>query len=376
MQTDNKTLLGIRHDGERSLWITWNIVVFLVSLIGDSIILIATTKYKAIKHHKVIVAVMQHMAVCDILQTVSRVFPSILSLTADRWVLGKVLCHAEENITYLCGGVTLYLTCALTTFKLIVVKYPLRTGAWSSRLGHRVCACLWLFELCVHFPILAVNVFYLADTLHFSYRVYNCGYNNLRSPSAPTWFGWYFLIAVGFITLLCYTILVLTSIILLVVAKRAGTRHGEELQWMGILTVLLTVGVLLLSYPPSLVVIVVGEVLGVHLSSTTWRAVAYLQYVNIMANFFVYAMTVRSFRQFLKLKINQMVSLLGFPSQQRQRPRQQQQQQPHQQQKSRRLQSSLQQSKPLWQKAFPERPAAAESGAANLQDLSVEKKVD
>ena len=48
------------------------------SLSGDSIILLATIKYRAIKQHKVVIAVMQHMAVCDLLQTIFRVLPMIL----------------------------------------------------------------------------------------------------------------------------------------------------------------------------------------------------------------------------------------------------------------------------------------------------------
>ena len=67
MQTDNKTLLDIKDNAERQLLICWNITVLLTSLIGDSLILIGTIRYKAIKQHKVIVAVIQNMAVVDLL---------------------------------------------------------------------------------------------------------------------------------------------------------------------------------------------------------------------------------------------------------------------------------------------------------------------
>ena len=57
----------IQDEAERWTLILWGISVILVSAIGDSIILEATIKYKAIKLHKVMVAVIQHMAVCDLL---------------------------------------------------------------------------------------------------------------------------------------------------------------------------------------------------------------------------------------------------------------------------------------------------------------------
>ena len=55
MQWNNKTLYAIRDDDERSLLILWNFIVVLSSLIGDSIILIATIKYKTIKLHRLVV---------------------------------------------------------------------------------------------------------------------------------------------------------------------------------------------------------------------------------------------------------------------------------------------------------------------------------
>ena len=99
MKTNNQTLLGIKDDVERSVLIVWSVTVILTSLIGDITILIATIKYNAINQHKVIVAIIQNLAVCDLLQAVLKVFPSILSFTADRWVLGRFLCHFDENIS-------------------------------------------------------------------------------------------------------------------------------------------------------------------------------------------------------------------------------------------------------------------------------------
>ena len=310
MKTNNKTELGISTDAERSVWIIWSVSVFLACMIGDSIILLATIKYKAIKHRKVIVVVMQHMAVCDMIQAVFRVFPSILSLSVDRWVLGEFLCQVEEAITFMCSGVAMYLTCAITTFKLLTVKFPLRTGAWSSRLAHQVCACLWLFELCIHFPILVGKFHYIKETLHFSYRVYNCGYN-LNSSLSPTWLTAYSDIGVSFITILFDCILIVVSIILLLAAKKAAARHGGRLNWEGVVTVLLTVGVLLISYLPSLVAAQIGRHLKIRMTPTIWRVTVYLQYLNITANFFVYALTVKSFNQFLKKKFSHDLSRSG-----------------------------------------------------------------
>ena len=143
MRTDNKTLYGIDNSAERCLFITWTSIVVFCSLIGDSLILIGTIKYRAIIQNKLIVAVMQHMAACDILLAVFNVLPSTTALIADRWILGEVLCHMSDGVYWLGSGVTMLLTCTLTTAKLITVKRPLRANVWPARVGHKTCAAVW-----------------------------------------------------------------------------------------------------------------------------------------------------------------------------------------------------------------------------------------
>ena len=309
MQTDNRTLYGIKDDTERTALIIWSITVLLASLIGDSVILIATIRYTAIKRHKVIIAVMQHMAVCDLLQNTFRVFPITLALITDRWVVGELLCHVQDNVGWVCSVVTMLLTCALTTLKLVIVKHPFRTVAWSTRLGHKICSVIWLLIIGLYTPVLLVKIFYIRDSIYFSYNDYECSYG-YSSASVPTWYLWYYLANVGVINLVSYTTLTVTSALLLVVAKRAAAHHGRKLKWEGLITVLATVGVFLVSYLP-MTVVFVTFLLRVGYSSRVWRAVALVHYLNIMANFFVYSITVQSFREFLKLKTSQLLSLLG-----------------------------------------------------------------
>ena len=318
MKTDNNTLNGIKNDAERSLLILWSLTVLLSSLIGDSIILIATIKYKAIILHKVIITVMQHMAVCDLIQTVFRVFPEHVALITDVWMMGELLCHVSYNISWVCNPVAVFMTSALTTLKLIVVKYPLRTGAWSTWLGHKVCSSVWLLVLGFYIPLLVGNLLYIRDTIYFSYEEYTCDYDHL-SPSLPAWFTWYFPISVAVLSVLSFTILIVTSVLLLIVASRAASRHGETLRWEGVITILLTAGVLLISYLPKSVIIVTLQ-LGVEYSNTTSRVSYHLTSLNIMANFFVYSLTVQSFRNFLKVKLSEFLSLIRLSTQRRPQP--------------------------------------------------------
>ena len=296
MHTDNQTLYEIKDYSERSILVLWSTIVFLSSLIGDSIILISICKYNALQQHKVVLAVMQHMAICDLLQTVFRVFPNTLALVNNGWVMGKLLCHVEEFIGVVGNIATFLLTCTLTTIKLLVVKFPLRTGTWSFRLGNKICAVVWVLSLCWYAPSLMVVMIFARDTLHFSYRDYQCNYD-YNSPNLSVWFLKYHFISLCFIVFLTYATVIITSALLLMVAKLAADRHCERLRWEGVRTVLLTVGVFLLSYLPWSAIFFTSMFMGVEYSPTTNRAVLYLEYLNITANFFVYSLSIRSFRK-------------------------------------------------------------------------------
>jgi hypothetical protein len=281
-------------------------MVFFASLIGDNIILIGTIKYKAIRQNKSVIAVIQHMAVCDLLQTVFIVFPETLALITDRWILGELLCHGDANIGITCGGVNLFLTCCLSSLKLIILKQPLRARTWAKKLGHKICAAMWLLALGLHTPKLVVNMSYILETLYFSYKEYICTYD-FYSPSIPKWFPMYGVIISLIGSILMYTTLIVTSILILVTARRAASRQRESVKWEGITTVVLTVVVLLVSYLPYTVSLV-SSVFGVKYSSNLWRTFSRLTYLNIMANFFIYSLTVPSFREFLKLKMFAILS--------------------------------------------------------------------
>ena len=301
-------------------------MVLLSSLIGDSIILIATIKYKVIKIHKVIVTVMQHMAVCDLIQTVFRVIPVTLALISDRWVVGELLCQVEVIVNWTCTPLTLFLTCAMTTLKLITVKYPLRTGAWSTLLGHTICSALWLLSLAWCTPLLVGKLFYTRYTIHFSYIDYSCYYYT-SSSSFPLWYIWYFHISFAALGIFSYTTLIVTSVFLLIVASKSASRHGQTLRWEGVITILLTVGLCLLSYLPYSVLTLI-LLCGVQISNTFIRVIIHLVNLNVMGNFFVYSLTMQSFRRFLIIKISELISLMRLTRQEHrqlhQRP------QPHQ----------------------------------------------
>ena len=305
MLTNNKTLYGIQNGAERHFLIFYNTFIALTSIIGDTIILVGTIKYRAIKLHDIVVLIIQNLAICDLLLTVFRIIPQTAALIADDWVVGVFMGHAQNLVNYLAGYLTLTLTCSLTTVKLLFVKYPLRTLTWSKNTGYKLCGTLWGLLIASWLPWLFVNMFHVRDTLYFSYRSYLSSYNYF-SHLTPPWFTKY---AVGFlfITILPFLVVMVTSSLLLVLACRAASQQRKSVRWQGFWTVVLTAIVFCVSLLPWNVVYA-SFLVGPLPSATMLRLTIFLTNLNVGANFFIYVLTEKSFKEFLK---NAVISLLS-----------------------------------------------------------------
>ena len=306
----NDTISNIPGEGERMFWTVFHVVIALLSLTGDSIILIGTTRYKAIKLHRVIVVIIQHLAVSNLMLTVFRVLPIIVSLVAEGWILGKVLCLVNLNLAFICTPATALLTCVLSTCKLLIVYRPLKTEIWSRKRAHVICGIVWL--VCVLLPHQWTHMFFMnLEALYFDYINYICNVNHVLSD-VPVWLGWFEFIFGYTVFSGMIIILITSSVFLLFKARQVARRHSESVRWQGILTVTLTAGVFLVSYLPDMIVPLIDHFTSVNVGSSILRACSFLENVNIVANFFVYSLTVRSFRDFLLLRVRRVARQLGM----------------------------------------------------------------
>ena len=284
---------GIQNVAVRYLLASYNLFVLFASLLGDTTILIATTKYKAIKLNKVQVAIMQHLSVADLLISTFNVFPVTLSILTERWILGDLMCRLQQLITFWCYSTVLILTCTLTTTKLLTVKFPFRCRTWSARRAHQGCVSIWVVSLLTlidKFPA------FFSDDLLFAYEEYSC-ISEIENP--PIWLEW-FNRCFSSIQMFLIIIVLLTSVMLVVEAKRAASKHQRVVRWQGILAVLLTGTIFVISFGP---LIWLGVTPDVHYDTDSLRAANFLSNLNVVANFFIYALTVQSFRELLKEKL-------------------------------------------------------------------------
>lgn len=193
----------------------------------------------------------------------------------------------------ICLMTTAGLTCLLTTNKLLIVLFPLRSGAWSTRRIHVICAAAWLANCFT--PGQIERYFFLrSNHLKFSYLDYNCGYNEDLSP-APKWLNDTARVFPHAVLFIAAIVMIVTSSVLLYKARRLALQQGGCLKWQGVVTVVSTTFVYLLSSFPwfFLAITSIDDL-------KAWRFALFISNLNIMANFYVYCLTVKSFRMWLK----------------------------------------------------------------------------
>ena len=110
--------------------------------------------------------------------------------------------------------------------------------------------------------------------------------------------------------------IIVSTVLILKTAKRALNNARRSLPWQGIMTVVLTATVYSVSYLPITVYFIAEPVVEKYQSVPGpffiefYRVAGSVTNCNILANFFVYCLTVNSFRNFLKNGFQKTTSFL------------------------------------------------------------------
>jgi hypothetical protein len=291
---------------ERYFWICYQLLLAVASIIGDTLILIASRDKKYFKVNKFLVTIMQHIAVCDITLAITQVLPITVSIIADSWIFGDVLCYAKGYSECYVVSVTMCLICSLTTGRLLLLRKPTRAKTLSRNKAHLVC-----FRICIALLIYPALMFALGrNDFSFDYRTYDCtyGYNaSAWKQIKPATFT---------ISAIVPNIIIITTSVpnlwYLVTARKSANRVRASVPWQGALAVVLTATVFCLSTLPYTVYMVgspfVQEDHIAHdfINFTLNRYGLYLGMTYIPSNFLIYTLSITSFRRYLYSKLEDL----------------------------------------------------------------------
>lgn len=283
------------HQAERYFLIVWCFLVLLGSLVGNSIILLATVNSKTIRLDKASIVLIKNIAVSDMMMGMVGVHPVLASLIHGTWPYGTAFCYIFHYVQVPFYVSAVFLICGLHINKLYTVIHPLRYVSRSSRNGHIISAVAWL--LSTLFPVTQIIVDF--KSVMYVEKIYRCMY----SYKNPLW-EW-LLPLVGTVCTAFPNIMVGgTTAALIFLVRRTKGRFNRQ----GILTALHVGCWYLLANMPVSVEMLVFRNIRQFMSSKAdlffdfyfYRASYFMLFINCSCNVFVYYCSIKSFNIFVK----------------------------------------------------------------------------
>ena len=292
-------------------------MTLIFCILGNTIILLATTRYRAIRLDKTSVVLIKYIAICDLVTGIFAVHPILASLIYGGWPYGTVSCYVFNYLKVPNFIAAVLLICGLHLSKLHTLLYPLNALGRTSRQGHKISVVILLLSSIPSLTQLVID----SRDVAFDYRSYMCTYLS----SAPIW-KIVSPVTVGLFMLLPNLMVVGTSMALLRVIKKAK-RNRKQCQYKG----RVKQGIRTIFYIGFTYIIVNGP-LTFHLFvlkndsqilSTEWgrfyeekmfRVVSFFSFSNCFFNFFVYYRSVNSFKVFVKKAFKKARCLFGSGS--------------------------------------------------------------
>ena len=305
----NKTLYGLENQGSRYIWIVFYLFVFVSSGIGDSVILVATNRFQTFRLHRSIVVIVQHIAVCDLLVAVIAALPRLVSLLADRWVFGHLLCQVMPYLAQSLSVASMLLICAMVFCKVAILAYPIRARSLIPSRAHKVCAAIWIASIIPSINYIILN---RGREIPFDYRIYTCYLTSISGR----WLHLSFVSIFLFVPPILVIVVTVPLVKHLVVSREFARKAGGAQRWQGILTTVMVAAGYCISILPYAVYrfgesFVEGETGRRYFHGIYYRVASSLLFINTVSNFYIYSCTVPSFRRFLCLHVRRFFMWLG-----------------------------------------------------------------
>ncbi|KAL5257746.1 hypothetical protein ACHWQZ_G012610 [Mnemiopsis leidyi] len=294
MKNDNTSSYRIADPTDREILAGFKVLLSVTILVGDSLILVGSLRYNAVKLHNILVIFIQHMAVADFLVALFGVIPGAVSLAADDWVLGDSFCYITYFFKDSSEAFQCFIVTAIAMSKAFIAKYPFRAAHFSQKAGQAIAVSIWFVGIAFPAALLLNDL----DGVFFNFITYTCDYSNKHSNWTKT-----HSIILGILLLLSLVGTVISSAVLLVIARQFTRGRSAGLKWQGIVTVLLTSGThLLIAFPLALYYfcrVYTEQYAQANLFRYGW----WISQLGSVINFFVLGLSLPSFRDFLKSKI-------------------------------------------------------------------------
>ena len=289
-------------DSVRYILILWCAVSTILSLLGNTIVLIASRKYNAFKLDKYSIRLIDNLAAADIGYTITDIIPTIGAVAANGWVYGRGSCIVVRFLTNVFRNMAPLLVALLCVSKMTCIMSPLSARARDT--PHVLLAVSLIWSI-VGTSCLISTVLY-RDNVYYDHVSFQCWVDYTHREYFGTFLiGYMILVAVVIIT---------TSIWLLVLARRISGR----VQRKGATAIIAVSAFYSIATVPTAILMALEltswfESWTDEVKATGKILTMYSFYLTNFCNPIVYYFSIKSFKEFVDKKIFRRVSE-EFPS--------------------------------------------------------------
>ena len=279
---------------ERYTLICWTSITLICCIVGNTIILLATTRYRAIRLDKTSVVLIKHIAICDLVTGIFAVHPVLAALLHGGWPYGTVFCYVFNYLKAPSFLAAILLICGLHLSKLHTLLRPLNALGRNSKQGKKISLVILVSSFCPGLVQIAID----SQDIAFDYRSFMCTY----LFTAPMWKTVSTLVIALFV-FLPNLIVVGSSIALLWLIRKTEGRVKQGIKttfYVGFAYIIVNGPVtfhllLLRNFSP-----IFSDDVRRFYEDNLFRAVFFFSFANCFLNFFVYYQSVKSFNAFVK----------------------------------------------------------------------------
>ena len=281
---------------------TWCILTMLLSILGNTVVLIASLKDKAVKFDKVSVILIENIAAADLGDAIFIVLPTTIAILSDQAEVakffrenkfGQVVCFAVAHLQYIFPLASSIMICALNVSKVLCLVFPLQSHTRSSTTGCLIALAAWSV-----YSIRFLATLIIQDYPSYGYyeEGFRCHIADLTKPIilVDT--------VMAFLTVIIPGLILISSLsfLLYFVHKVAG------LQRQAVIVNILISSIFAISFAPY-VVRQIWTVVGVSPNSKPartwlWLTAIFINYISCFSNPIILYLTSASFNNFVNTK--------------------------------------------------------------------------
>ena len=230
---------------------TWQLILVLLGILGNGVVIFASTRYSTFNLDSVTVFFVQQLAIADLIYTVLLTTPCAITHIMRGWIFGKYMCYINGYLVGFLSPVNFFLTMVISLHRIFRCYYPMKMMRYVRYHAIITVIVIWTFS----FLSSSVFLSYIPNVMPEFVPSYPLCYFNVESPNYPIFLKIHLIIFMG----TPYQIIIWSNVLLLKYSRektrdlRKAIKKVDQKRKEGFNTIYLISGLLIITWTPLII---------------------------------------------------------------------------------------------------------------------------